>query len=92
MNITEDQMKIGQVKSIKSNGGTSIDFVELLFSSNTKAKFNVNRENNSILFTIEDTDLNYQSLNCEMLPSTVRDLIINLNDLYRELSIESEDK
>lgn len=91
MDIVEKQLQMGQVKTIRSNGGRTIDYTELLFSPNTKAQFSVDRINSRLNFTMNNVDLKYQDLNCSMSKDILRDLIISLKDLYNELNNGSEE-
>lgn len=83
-------LKIGEIKSIRSNGGATLEELELLFSPTTIAKFSVNRETDKIDFLIENTDFKYQNLQCSLSKSVIRDIYINFRDLYNELENESE--
>lgn len=92
MDITENQLSLGQVKSIRSNGGKTVDYIELLFSPTTKAQFCIDKEKNVMMFSVKDIDLSLPSLDCGMDKKTIRDLIVSLKDLYNELPNESEVK
>lgn len=87
----EKPLKMGEIRSIRSNGGTTLNYLELLFSPTTIAKFSVNRETNKIDFMIDHTDLKYQDLTCALTKDVIRDLYINIRDLYNELYDESEE-
>lgn len=86
----EIPLKMGEIRSIRSNGGNTLNYLELLFSPTTIAKFSVNRETNKIDFMIDHTDLKYQDLQCSLSKDVIRDLFINIRDLYNELENESE--
>ena len=86
----EDQIKIGQVKTITSQGGSFVDFVELLFSETTKAQFAPSDDLHTILFSVMDNNLDLPELQCIMDKNTLRDLIINLKNIYNQLK-ESEE-
>ena len=83
-------LKMGEIKSIRSNGGETLEELELLFSPTTIAKFSVNRETNKIDFLIDNTNFKYQDLQCSLTKSSIRDIYINFRDLYNELTDESE--
>lgn len=89
LQIMEEQIEIGQVKVIMSSGGKIVDFCELLFSPTTKAQFAPSDDKKSILFSVSDNNLSLPQLQCNMDKSTLRDLIINLKNIYNELE-ESE--
>lgn len=90
LSIMEDQIEIGQVKTITSQGGSFVDFVELLFSETTKAQFAPSDDLHTILFSVMDNNLDLPELQCIMDKSTLRDLIINLKNIYNQLK-ESEE-
>lgn len=90
LSIMEDQIEIGQVKTITSQGGIFVDFVELLFSPTTKAQFAPSDDLHTILFSVMDNNLDLPELQCIMDKSTLRDLIINLKNIYNQLK-ESEE-
>ena len=89
LQIMEEQIELGQVKVIMSSGGKIVDFCELLFSPTTKAQFAPSDDKKSILFSVSDNNLSLPQLQCNMDKSTLRDLIINLKNIYNELE-ESE--
>ena len=90
LSIMEDQIEIGQVKTITSQGGSFVDFVELLFSPTTKSQFAPSDDLHTILFSVMDNNLDLPELQCIMDKSTLRDLIINLKNIYNQLK-ESEE-
>ena len=74
-------LKLGEVKTIRSNGGKKLEHVELLFST-TK-----------IDLLMDNTDFKYQDLNCALSKNVIRDIYMIFRDLYNELEDEeSEDK
>lgn len=90
IDILENQLELGQVKTIRSSGGTKLDYVELLFNENTQVQFAVNRETNKVEMSMNNTDLKYQDLNCNLDKSTLRDFIMSLKDVYKELESEAK--
>lgn len=87
----ERQLKLGEVKTIRSNNGKQLEEAELLFSSTTIAKFVVDRETNKLNFQIDNTDFKYQDLECSLDKNTIRNIYIVFRDLYNELTDESEE-
>ena len=90
LDIIENQIKLGQVKTITSNGGTLIDFVQLLFSPTTKAQFAPSDNLKEIIFSVTDNNLDLPQLECNMSKDTLRDLIISLKTIYNELEEENK--
>lgn len=82
LNIFENQLLTGQVKRITSNGGTKLDYVEMLVGEKTKAQLYFDSEKNVIQLAISDTDLDLPDLACSMNKETLRNLIVSLKDLY----------
>lgn len=87
----ERRLKLGEIKTIRSNNGKQLEEAELLFSDNTIAKFVVNRDINKLNFIIDNTDFKYQDLECTLDKSTIRNIYIIFRDLYNELTNESEE-
>ena len=79
-------LKMGEIRSVRSNGGTTLNMLELLFSPTTIAKFEVNRNTNKVDFLIYNVDLKYQDLRCSLSKDVLRDLYIYIRDLYNELN------
>lgn len=85
-------LQMGEIKSIRSNGGSTLNMLELLFSPTTIAKFEVNRNTNKVDFLIDNVDLKYQDLSCSLSKDVLRNLYIYIRELYNQLeSVESEE-
>ena len=91
LDILNNQMSVGQVKTITSKGGTFVDFVELLFSPTTKAQFAPSDDLREIVFSVMDNNLDLPQLQCNMDKETLRNLIIALKSIYNQLKDESEE-
>lgn len=85
-------LQMGEIKSIRSNGGSTLNMLELLFSPTTLATFTVNRKTNKVDFVIDNTDLKYQDLSCSLDKKTLKDLYTNARDLYNELKDEESEE
>ena len=88
LQVMDDQMEIGQVKTITSNGGRTVDYCELLFSSTTKAQFAPSEDKTTMTFAVSDNNLSLPQLQCNINKEVLRDLIINLKNIYNELESE----
>lgn len=86
--ILDEQLKIGQVKTITSNFGREIDYAELLFSQTTKAQFQPNEKKTGIIFSVSDNNLDLPEMVCELERDTIRNLIVALKNMYNELEDE----
>lgn len=87
MTIIDDEgLKIGQVKSITSDFGRSVDYTELLFSPTTKAQFQPNEEKTGLIFSVSDSNFDLPEMVCELDRGTLRNLIVALKNMYNELS------
>ncbi len=84
--IDGEQLKIGQVKTITSDFGKTVDYTELLFSPTTKAEFQPNDDNTGIVFSVSDSSFDLPEIVCELSRETLRNLIIALKNMYNELS------
>ena len=91
LDIIEDQIELGQVKTITSRGGTFVDFVELLFSPTTKAQFAPSDDLREIVFSVMDNNLDLPQLQCNMNQETLYNFITSLKNIYNELKDESEE-
>lgn len=85
-------LKMGEIKSIRSNGGTILKSLELLFSPTTIAKFEVNKQTNKVDFLIDNVDLKYHDLQCSLSKSVLKDLYTNIRDLYNELEYDESEE
>ena len=88
-------LKMGEIRSVRSNGGTTLNMLELLFSPTTIAKFEVIvkmlystglRISEALSIEIDNVDLKYQDLRCSLSKDVLRDLYIYIRDLYNELN------
>lgn len=92
MTILDEQLKLGQVKSVTSDFGRYIDYVELLFSSTTKVQFRPSDDKTSIVFSVSDNNLDLPEMVCELTRDTVRNLIVSLKNVYNQLKVEPNDE
>lgn len=83
-------LKMGEIKSIRCDGGATLKSLELLFSPTTIAKFEVNKETNKIDFLIDNTSLKYQDLNCSLSKEVLRNLYVYIRELHNQLEDENE--
>lgn len=85
-------LKMGEIKSIRSNGGATLKSLELLFSPTTIAKFEVNKQTNKVDFLIDNVDLKYQDLSCKLSKDVLRDLYIYIRELYNQLEDDESEE
>lgn len=86
--ILDEQLKLGQVKSVTSDFGRYIDYVSLLFSDTTKAEFQPNEKRTGIIFSVSDSNFDLPEMVCELDRDTVRNLIVSLKNMYNQLELE----
>lgn len=91
LNIIDEELNIGDVKTITSNGGENIKYVELLFSPTTKTQFFLSEDKKSIVLSVSDTNLGIPELNCIINKQTLRNYIISLKNMYNELLFEENE-
>lgn len=84
LDIVDRQLELGMVKTITT--GEILNYVELLFNPNIKSQFYFNQEDNVIQFCVKDCDLGIEGFNCILDKGTLRSLIINLKNLYKQLN------
>ena len=85
-------LRLGEVRTIRSDGGRKLEQAELLFSPATIAQFNVNRTTNKIDLLMDNTDFKYQDLNCALSKKVIRDIYIIFRDLYNELEDDESEE
>lgn len=90
LTILDEQLKIGQVKYTTSNLGKYIDYVELLFSPTTKAEFKPSDDKTSIIFSVSDNHFDLPEMVCELNYDTVRNLIVSLTNIYKQLELKDD--
>lgn len=90
--ILDEQLKIGQVKSIMSDSGRHIDYMELLFSPTTKAQFQPNDKKTGIVFSISDNNFDLPEMVCELESDTLWSLIVALKNMYNQLDLDETPK
>ena len=90
--ILDEQLKIGQVKSVTSDFGRYIDYIELLFSPTTKAEFQPNKNKTGIILSVSDSNFDLPEMVCELERDTLRNLIVSLKNMYNQLELEDTSK
>ena len=90
LDIIEQQLELGDVKIITSNGGSIVKFIELLFSPTTKAQFALSDDRKTIDILVSDNNLSMPQLYCKMNKDSLRDLLISLKNIYNQLLDEEE--
>ena len=87
LDVLNNQMAVGQVKTIRS-AGNHLDYVEMLFSDELSAQL-APLPDNTIQFDIKDNEFRLPSMSCKMEKDTIRSLILALKELYKQIN-ESE--
>lgn len=90
LDIIDRQLELGDVKTITSNGGSVVKFIELLFSSTTKAQFALSDDQKTAEILVSDNNLAMPQLYCKMNKETLRNLILSLKNIYNQLLDEEE--
>ncbi|MCI8717940.1 MAG: hypothetical protein HFH64_07250 [Lachnospiraceae bacterium] len=85
LDIIENQIHVGDVKTITYNGGANIRYIELLFCPITKAQFAPSEDKRFVAFSVSDNNLQLPQLCCQMRKNTLRDLIVSLKNVYNKL-------
>ena len=88
LQIIEDQIELGDVKTITSNGGQNVKFIELLFSPTVRAQFAPSKDMKTVEMSIFDNNLELPDLDCKMSKGSLYDLIVSLKKIYTELESE----
>lgn len=92
LSIEEERLKVGQVRTIKSNNGKKIDSITLLLSNNVEVLF-VPKNNGTLEFTISDPNIDMSNLDCTISEDVLYDLTIQIKNAYNQVvSNEREEK
>ena len=89
LDIIDRQLELGDVKTITGSGGI-VKFIELLFSSTTKAQFSLSDDKKTVEILVSDNNLSMPQLYCKMDKETLRNLILSLKNLHNQLLDEEE--
>lgn len=90
LDVLDEQLNVGDIKTITYNGGLNIRYIELLFSSTTKVQFAPSEDKKTVRLSVSDNNLQLPDLDCNLTKDTLRDFIIALKNVYSELLVESE--
>lgn len=85
LEIINQQLNIGDIKTITYNGGENVKYVELLFSPTTKVQFAPSEDKKTVILSVSDNNLQLPDLDCQLTKQTLRDFIIALKNTYNEL-------
>ena len=83
LDILNNQMSVGQVKTIRT--GDHLDYVEMLFSNELSAQL-APLEDGTIQFVVKDSEFKLPNMSCKMEHTTLRSLILALKELYSQIS------
>ena len=89
LDIINEQLSVGDVKTITTNG-TDIKYVELLFSPTTKVQFAPSDDKKTVRLSVSDNNFELPDLDCIIDKQTLRNYIISLKNVYNILE-ESEE-
>ena len=88
LSIEQEQLRVGQVKRITSNGGEKIASISLLLNDNVEVLFAPNK--NKLDFTISNPNIDMSNLDCTIDKDILRDFVIAIKDSYNQI-VESEE-
>ena len=83
LDVINNQMSVGQVKSIRSTNN-HLDYVEMLFSDELSAQL-APLEDGTVQFDVKDNTFKLPNMSCVMNKDTLRSLILNLKELYVQI-------
>lgn len=82
LDMINDNLAVRQVKSIYTD--KHLNYVEMKFGENLSAQL-APVGDGLIQFDIKDNDFRLPDMSCQMDKKTLRDLIIYLRELYKEI-------
>ena len=86
MQITENNLELGDVLSVTSDNGKNLKALQMLIGDKTRATISRDVENNCAVFKVEDTDISsIPALMCNLKKSTIKNLICGLKEIYNLL-------
>lgn len=88
LQITENNLEIGDVLSVTSGNGSTLKTLQMLIGDKTEASMSVDIENNCVVFNVSDTDVELPQLQCNLNKSTIKDLLVGLKTFYNMLKEE----
>jgi ribosomal protein L6P/L9E len=89
LQVTENDLEIGDVLSITSDNGKTLKALQMLIGNQTKASMSIDFDNNCLVFKVNDTDMNLPQLQCNLSKSTIKNMICGLKEFYNLLSEEA---
>lgn len=90
LSITEEKLKVGQVRRVTSNNGKNIDYISLLLNDNVEVLFSPS-ENGELDFTISNPSIDMSNLDCSITKESLYDFVVAIKDAYNQvLKNESE--
>ena len=91
LEMLDEQISVGDVKTITYTSGKNVKFIELLFSPTTKVMFAPSADKSNLEMTVSSNLMNIPELDCKITKRTLYDLIMSLKNVYSELNDESEE-
>lgn len=89
LQVTENDLEIGDVLSITSDNGKTLKALQMLIGNQTKASMSIDFDNNCLVFKVNDMDMNLPQLQCNLSKSTIKNMICGLKEFYNLLSEEA---
>lgn len=86
LDIIDNQMQVGQVKTIRT--GSHLDYVEMLFSNKLSAQL-APLSDNTVQFTVKDSEFRLPEMSCKMTDETIASLIRALKEFYSQIEIKN---
>ena len=67
LQVTENDLEIGDVLSITSDNGKTLKALQMLIGNQTKASMSIDFDNNCLVFKVNDTDMNLPQLQLSLI-------------------------
>lgn len=83
LSIEKEKLKVGQVKKVTSDGGNTIDYIELLLSDNAKVLFSP--KGNVLDFSITNPKIDMSDFDSVIESDVLRDFVIAIKDAYNQV-------
>lgn len=90
LSIEKEKLKVGQVKKVTSDGGNTIDYIELLLSENAKVLFAP--RGNELDFSITNPKIDMSDFDSVIDADVLRDFAIAIKDAYNQVVSNERNK
>lgn len=82
--IEQEQLKVGQVKTVTSSNGEKIESITLMLNNNVEVLF-VPKEDGTLDFTVYNPKFDTSNLDCSISEDVLRDFFSAIKNAYTQV-------